>query len=169
LEEGIHGGAVNRAEHHRRRCAVAYQLIEEDLSDLPRVNGVREPPLRGKGVVLQPIEQLAAPRADDVGLGVVDVSIDETGDEDAVAVTYNLQICGQIREQFVCWPNRRDVSVTRDQQSILEKLEAAGVVMRARVGTEVQNGTSMRARVCGEVSAERHGRSKLAFRFALPR
>src|SRR6267142_694542 len=95
--------------------------------------------------------------------------VDEAGHEETVAVSDDLNIGGQIRQQLVRWTDRIDVSSARDQQAILEKLEAAGVVMRSGVGTEVQNGTPMRARLYGEVSAERHGRSKLAFRFALPR
>jgi hypothetical protein len=43
------------------------------------------------------------------------------------------------------WANRSDAPAVREQQSILEKLEAVGVVMRAGVGTEVQNRTPMRA------------------------
>jgi hypothetical protein len=83
-------------------------------------------------------------------------------------VTYDLQVCRQIGQQLLSWAYRRYVAVTCDEQSIVEKLETAGIVTRAGVGTEVEDGSPMRARLRG-VSAGRHGRSKLAFRFALLR
>ena len=60
LEERLHGGTVNAAEDHRRRRAVAYQLIEEELGNLLCVRRVREPALGRKRVVLQPVKQLPA-------------------------------------------------------------------------------------------------------------
>jgi hypothetical protein len=91
--------------------------------------------------------------------------IDEAGHEDAVGVIYDLQVCREIWQQVLGWAYRCYVAVTCDQQAILEKLEAAGIVSRAGVGTEVEDAAPMRARL-REVSAGRHGRSKLTFRFA---
>jgi hypothetical protein len=91
--------------------------------------------------------------------------IDEAGHEDAVGVTYDLQVSRQAWQQVLSRAYRCYVAVTCEQQTILEKLEAAGIVSRAGVGTEVEDGAPVRARLC-EVSVGRHGRSKLAFRFA---
>jgi len=165
LEEGVYGRSVDRAEHHCGRCSIAYELIKEQLGDPPCIHRVREPPFRWKRVVLQPIQQLSPTRTDNVSLRVVDMRIDEAGDEDAVGVPYDLEVCRQIWQQFLSWAYCCYATVTCDEQAILEKLEAAGIVSRAGVGTEVEDGAPVRARFC-EVSAGRHGRSKLAFRFA---
>ena len=97
LEEGLHRGGVHAAEHQRRCRAVAHELVEEELGHLACVRGVGESTLGGKGVVLQPVKQLPAARADDVGLRVVDVGIDESGHQDAVAMLDELSITGQSR------------------------------------------------------------------------
>jgi hypothetical protein len=89
----------------------------------------------------------------------MDVRIDEAGHEDAVGVTYNFQVCRQSWQQLLCWAYGRYVAVPRDEQSILEKLVAAGIVIRAGIGTEVEDGSPMRARL-REISAGRHDRSR---------
>src|SRR4051812_22010062 len=99
----------------------------------------------------------------------MNVSIDEAGHEDAVTVAHDLQVCRQARQQVLSWTYRCDVSAPCHQQSILQKLEAAGIVPRSGIGMEVENGAPVRPGPCSGVSAGRHDRSKLAFRFALVR
>ena len=81
----------------------------------------------------------------------------------------HLCIRWQGRQQLPRRPERRDTPVVGDQQTILEELEAAGFIVRAGIGTEMEDCAPMRARLHGAVSAARHVRSRRALRLAPPR
>ena len=134
-----------------------------------RKNSATSRACAGSENLLQPIEQPAASRADYVGLRVVNVRIDEAGDQDVLSVIDDLGSGWQARQQLARRSERRDSPVRSDQQSVLQELETSGVVIRPRIGAEMKNGASMRAQSCGAVSAERHVRSRRALRLAPPR
>src|SRR5256714_13917788 len=85
----------------------------------------------------------------------MDVCIDEPGHQDVVAMFDHLCIRWEGRQQLPRRPERRDAPVVGDQQTILEEREAAGVIVRAGIGTEMEDCAPMRARLHGDVSAER--------------
>jgi hypothetical protein len=95
LEEFLDRAAVHGAENHRGRRAVAQQLVQVELRDAARVCRLRERGLGRVRVVLQPLEQRTAAGGDDVGLGIVDVRVDEARDEDVVTVADDLGVPGQ--------------------------------------------------------------------------
>ena len=86
LEERLLGCGKVRAEHQRRRGPVGREAVHEPARDLARVAGVGEPGLLGKRAGPQPVEQLEAHRADDRHLRVVDMRVDEAGQQDGVAL-----------------------------------------------------------------------------------
>jgi hypothetical protein len=86
LEDRVDRCLVRRREHHRRRRAVAQQFVQEEFRDLAGVVRVAEGGFGRKRVPLQPLQQLRAVGPDDVGLRVVDVRVDEAGDDQLAAI-----------------------------------------------------------------------------------
>src|SRR5258706_11873909 len=88
------GSAEKRIDRFRVHCAedqggggtVAGQLIEKELRDLGSVLRIAEAAFFDKRVILQPVEQGASARANDIRLRVVDVSVDESGQQEVVAM-----------------------------------------------------------------------------------
>ena len=80
-KEGIDGLRMHRREHQRRGSSVAQQLVEEHLRNLRGMGGVRETRLDRKGVALQPLQQLFAVGRDHIRLRIVDMAVDETGQD----------------------------------------------------------------------------------------
>jgi len=72
---------MHRREHQRRGSSVAQQLVEEHLRNLRGMGGVRETRLDRKGVALQPLQQLFAVGRDHIRLRIVDMAVDETGQD----------------------------------------------------------------------------------------
>ena len=87
---------MHRAEHQRGGRAVAQQLVAEDARGLARDRLVGEGLLGDEGVVVEPVEQLLALRADDAGLHVVDVRVDEAGRDQAAGIVGD----GGVRRQL---------------------------------------------------------------------
>ncbi len=88
---------MNRGEHQRGRCPVAQELGEEEVGDLARIFQVSEPSLDGKGVALEPFEELLAVGSNDVDLRIVHVRVDEPRQDQLARVIDELRACGQGR------------------------------------------------------------------------
>jgi hypothetical protein len=69
------------AKHQRCGCAVADQLVNEKFRDLLRVGLIGKLALHREGVGGQPLQQLFAKCAYHLRLGVMDVGIDKTGQQ----------------------------------------------------------------------------------------
>src|SRR5690606_7562745 len=108
-----------------------------EVGDLGGVCGVGEAALGGEGVFLQPFEQLLAVAGDDVGLWVMDVGVDEAGQDQLAAVVGDGCARGQLGQQRGRRAAFGDVAVAHDQRAVGEVLERAGVVRR--VGEEVHD------------------------------
>ena len=68
---------MHRAEHQRGGGAVADELVAEHARGVAGDRFVGEGLLGDVGVVVEPVEQLLALRADDAGLHIVDVGVDK--------------------------------------------------------------------------------------------
>src|SRR6202043_1209288 len=96
---GVHG-----AEDHGGGRTVAGQLIEKELRDFRSVLRIAEAAFLDKRVVLQPVEQLAAACANDIRLRVVDVIVDESGQQEVVAMIVEHGSRRQLRKYRVGGP-----------------------------------------------------------------
>ena len=76
---------MHRAEYQRRGGAVADEFVAEHARGRARDLLVGEGLLGRIGVIVEPVEQLFALRADDSGLDVVDVGVDEARRDQAPA------------------------------------------------------------------------------------
>jgi hypothetical protein len=85
-KEGVDGGGMHGTEHVGGGRAVADQFVEKELGHLLSMRQVGEPALDWKRVVLQPVQQLASAGADDIGLRIMNVRVDETRQQDVFAV-----------------------------------------------------------------------------------
>ncbi len=81
-EERVDRLGVDGAIDARRRRALAEQLVEEEARHRLAVAEIGEFLLLDEGVFLQPIEKLRAVGADDAGLGIMDVRVDEAGHDE---------------------------------------------------------------------------------------
>ena len=86
VEQRIDGLGVHAAEDRRRRRAVAQQLVDELLRHHGRMVGVAEATLGGKGIALEPVEQPLAPGSNHLHLRIVQMGIDETGNDEVVGI-----------------------------------------------------------------------------------
>ena len=111
----------------RRRRAVAQQLVEEELGHLARVTLVREGALRGEGVVLQPLEQAAPVRGDDVGLDEVDVGVDEARQDQLARVVEHGQVARRVAQQRARVAELANIAAIDDQEAVLVVLVRAGI------------------------------------------
>ncbi len=74
---------MDGAEDQSGGGAVAEQLVEEEGGDLIGMGLVGEGGFGGEDVAFEPFEQLLAMGGDAVGLGIVDVGVDEAGGRSA--------------------------------------------------------------------------------------
>ena len=85
-EEGIDAFGMARAVARHGGGAVREREVEVACRDSPRVDGVAEAHLLGEGIAVQPVDQPLAPTRDDCGLRIVDMGIDEAGQDQRVAM-----------------------------------------------------------------------------------
>jgi hypothetical protein len=136
-ENGVDRSRMHGGENQGRGGAVGQQLVEEELGHLGCMGRIGEGRFRREGVALQPVEELGAVAADDVGLGVVDVGVDEAGHQVAPAVVGAGGAGGELGEQLGGGADFGHVTVLHDQQAVGKVLQGAGV--RGRVGQAVQH------------------------------
>ncbi len=85
-EERLHRFRPHRAVDDRRRRALAEHLVEEEVRDRRGMRGIREFLLFDERVFLQPVQQLRAIGADDAGLGIMDMRVDEARQDQLAGV-----------------------------------------------------------------------------------
>ena len=73
---------MHSAIDHRGRGAGAKQFVEKELGPACAMRGIGEFLLLDKSIVLQPVEELRPVGADDLGLRIVDVRVDEAGHDE---------------------------------------------------------------------------------------
>src|SRR5262249_8187093 len=88
--ERVHRGRMHGGINNRGGGAVGHQFVEEELRHLGGVRRIRERGLGGKGVFVKPFQQALAVAGDDVGLGIVDVRVDEARHENGAGVVLHL-------------------------------------------------------------------------------
>jgi len=130
-------------EDQCRRRAVAQQLVEEEIGDFARMPGVREAALGRIRVAGQPLEQLFPVGGDDVGLRIMNVRIDETGDDELAGVIDNRRGGGKRRQQRPCISRRDDRAIREHQQAVVEILVCAISALR-RIGDEMEERATKR-------------------------
>ena len=88
------GGRIRmrRAVGKRRGGAVARQLVEEKFGVARGVRGIGEFLLFDEGVFLQPFEELRAIGGDHLRLRVVDMGVDESGQNQRVGVMFDREL-----------------------------------------------------------------------------
>ncbi len=148
-EEGIGRGAMHGAEDHRRRRSVAQQLVQEKLGDLLGVGTLREARFLGKGVLLEPVQEVAAGAGDDVGLRVMDVRIDEAGKDQRRAAVDDIRVARQRCEQRLRRAQASHPPILDDEQPVFEVLEAVRRGGDAGVVPEMQDRSAESAHVRG--------------------
>ncbi|SEF66113.1 hypothetical protein SAMN05216242_103187 [Thauera chlorobenzoica] len=116
--------------------AVLQQLVAEKSGDFGGVRRVGEAGFGGEGVFFQPGEQLLAVAGDDVGLGVVDVGVDEAGQDQLAAVVGEQRAGRQLGQHCGGGAELGDVAVADDENAVDEVFERA-VPVRRRVGEEM--------------------------------
>ena len=89
----------DRAVDHGGGGAVAQQLVEEERRDPRGVGRVLELLLLDEGVFLQPFQQLRAVGADHLGLRVVDVGVDQPGQDELIRIVVDRRARRQRRQQ----------------------------------------------------------------------
>ena len=96
---------------------MAQQLVEEETGDGIGMRAIGEGGLGGKDVPLEPFEQLAAVRGDGGDLRIVDVRVDETGDDQLARKMFGDRI-GEARGQIGMVAACGNQPVLHDQQPV---------------------------------------------------
>ncbi len=100
--------------------------------------GVAEPGFGGERVALQPLQELRAVRRNDVRLRVVDVGIDETGQDQLSAIVGDRGAGGNRGEQSRRRTDRRDATVA-DHEHAVGEMAMRGIPERRRITDEIDN------------------------------
>ena len=122
---------MHRAEHQRGRRAIAQQLFAKDARRAGGDLRIGEGLLGDERVALEPVEQILCLRADDAGLDVMDMRVDEAGRDQAAAVVGDARVRLQQRLD-------RGDRTGRDDDAVAAEHEAIGLVTkrRRRIGEE---------------------------------
>ncbi|MEC5205237.1 hypothetical protein QF022_000193 [Vogesella perlucida] len=92
----VHRHRVHGGKDGRGGGAVRQQAVQHEGGGAPRQLRVAKRRFRRKGVVAQPVQQLAAKRADHPGLGVMQVAVDQAGQNQLAAMVVH-RYAGQRR------------------------------------------------------------------------
>ena len=126
---------MRRAVGKRGGGAVARQLVEEELGVARGVRGIGEFLLFDEGVFLQPFEELRAIGRDHLRLRVVDMGVDESGQNQRVGVMFDRSCRRQPRHQLGSGSGRLDAAVLDEHDTVFDvaiALRIAGAVRRAQ-------------------------------------
>ena len=116
---------MRRAVDGRRGGAVAQDLVQEEPGDARRVCGIGELLLLDEGVTVEPLEQLRAIGRDHPRLRIVDVGIDQAGQDQAVRVVIDCRPRRHFRQQV------RGVACPSDPP-VLDHQQTVGLIPIAR-------------------------------------
>ena len=132
-EDGIDRTRRGCAEDRSGRRAIAQQLGDEEVSDAPRMNRIAELGFGGESVFVQPLKQLRAIRADDFDLGIVNMRVDETGQQDGSRIMADLTAIGQASLQPLISADRLDDAVADQDQAVGFVIDAFAFVAQERI------------------------------------
>ena len=107
---------MDGAIDHRRRRAPAEQLVEKERGDRRAMGGIGELLLLDEGVVVQPVEQLRAVGADDARLRIMDMRVDEAGQDEPAGMIVDVRVPRRAGEN-VAAPGRPPRSVRRRRRT----------------------------------------------------
>ena len=144
-EYRLHRGGVDAAQHLRSRRAVGEQFGDEEIRHRAGVVCIVEAALGGKGVALQPVQQMAAAGRDHVGLRHVDVGVDEAGHYQRVPVFGQRASRRQLPQQVLGRAEGSDAAVVDHQHAVVVVFIGLGVAVNAGVGEKVQHRAAVRA------------------------
>src|SRR5208337_1591650 len=125
---------MDRAIDHRRGRATAKQFIKKEFGNPSAVRGVAELLLLDKRVIVQPVEQLRAIGADDLGLRIVDMRIDEFRHDEAARIFVDDCGLGRASEDVERLADPLDAPVLDEYRSILEINTRGGPRFKRIVG-----------------------------------
>ncbi len=155
-EERIDRLRMDRAIDHRGRGAGTEQFVEKEFSDPGAMRGIGEFLLLDEGIVVEPVEQLRAVGADHLGLGIMDMRVDETRRDEGAGVIVDERVLRRTGENLARSADRLDHS-RRDENS-------------AVVDQRVRRWTAYRwVLVEGQDAAANHPRFRAQLRMSLRR
>src|SRR5271166_7033301 len=125
---------MDRAIDHRRGRATAKQFIKKEFGNPSAVRGVAELLLLDERVIVQPVEQLRAIGADDLGLRIVDMCIDESRHDEAARIFVDDCGLGRASEDVERLADPLYAPVLDEYGSILEIKPRRGTRLRRIVG-----------------------------------
>ena len=128
---------MDGAVHHRGCGAAAQQFIEKKFRYFTRMHRIGKLSLGRKRVRLQPRQQARCRRGNHVGLRIVNVRVDEPGNDQFAAIVGYVYMLRQGCLQRRVIAGRADVRAINDEQSVF--MEDMGVVAKSRVGREMQD------------------------------
>ncbi len=140
LEKGVSGTGMDRGEHGSGGGAVGQEPIQHKFGAPFRHLRIGKLGLRREGVVVEPVQQLATKGGDDSGLGVMEVGIHQSGENQPPLV---IQAPGPVRhghggQHLVPVVGQTDPAILNPQAPVL--MPAIGVlsVFRPGVGKEIE-------------------------------
>ncbi len=131
---------MDRREDERAGRPVAQQFVEEEGGDLVGMRAVREGGLGGIDMALEPLQQLPAVRGDAGDLRIMDVRVDEAGDDQAVQ---------SLDRHAGEAPRQIGMRSHRDDQPVLDHQQPVGIVahrLRPGVGRVLGNAQYLAAK-----------------------
>ena len=136
---------MHRAEYQRGGGAVAQELVAKDARGLARHCLVGEGLLGDEGVGFEPLEQLTALRADDAGLHVVDMRVDEPRCDQAARMIGQGRVRRQRGFHRRVGPDRVDHAVAADHEAVRLADERGARVSDKRIVPAEDQGSAQRA------------------------
>ncbi len=119
-EKGVDRLRMDRAIDHCGRRAAADEFVEKEFRDPRAMAGIGEFLLLDERVVMQPVQQLRAIGADDLGLRIVDVSVDEARHHEAARVIVDRRALRSPRENVARLADRLHAPVGDQNRPVLE-------------------------------------------------
>ena len=137
-EERVRALAVDGTIGGDRRRAVADQLVQEQARDAPAVLRVAELRLFGKGVGVQPVEQLGAVAGDHLHLREMRMRVDEARHHEMRAMIDRLDAVAGTRGDLGVVASIGNAAVTHEQAAILLVAVGRTVVPASRFAEKRQ-------------------------------
>ena len=119
-EECVDRLRMDRAIDHGGGRAAADELVEKELGNPRAMTGIDEFLLFDKRIVVQPVEQLRAVGADDLGLRIMDVGVDEPGHDEAAGMVVDRRAVRGARENVPRFADRLDPPVPGKNGPVVE-------------------------------------------------
>ena len=109
---------MHRTKDECCRGPLPHQLVTEHTRGLSSDRRVSKGLLGDEGVVVEPVQQLVALRADNSGLNVVNVRVDEAGRNQTARIVGNVGVGWQFGSQRTIRADRLDHAVAADHKAI---------------------------------------------------